>query len=89
MLAQHFTLVLADLRGYGDSAKPAGDAEHLRYSKRTMAADMLAVMAHFVAAMHEHTDVPVVDIAKGIEIKALEAVNTTQSNEPDPLHRPA
>lgn len=47
VLAQHFTLVLADLRGYGDSAKPAGDAEHLLYSKRTMAADMLAVMAHY------------------------------------------
>lgn len=45
-LAQHFTLVLADLRGYGDSAKPAGDAEHALYSKRTMAADMLAVMQH-------------------------------------------
>lgn len=46
VLAQHFTLVLADLRGYGDSAKPAGDAEHALYSKRTMAADMLAVMQH-------------------------------------------
>lgn len=45
-LAQHFTLVLADLRGYGDSAKPEGDAEHLLYSKRTMAADMRAVMQH-------------------------------------------
>jgi haloacetate dehalogenase len=45
-LAQHFTLVLADLRGYGDSAKPAGDAEHHNYSKRTMAADMHAVMRH-------------------------------------------
>lgn len=45
-LAQHFTLVLADLRGYGDSAKPAGDAEHHNYSKRTMAADMHAVMQH-------------------------------------------
>lgn len=45
-LAQHFTLVLADLRGYGDSAKPAGDAEHALYSKRTMAAEMLAVMQH-------------------------------------------
>ncbi|MCT6719364.1 alpha/beta fold hydrolase [Acidovorax sp. K2F] len=45
-LAQHFTLVLADLRGYGDSAKPEGDAEHALYSKRTMAADMLAVMQH-------------------------------------------
>ena len=46
VLAQHFTLVLADLRGCGDSAKPAGDAAHLFYSKRTMAAEMLAVMQH-------------------------------------------
>ncbi|MDP3226498.1 MAG: alpha/beta hydrolase [Acidovorax sp.] len=45
-LAQRFTLVLADLRGYGDSAKPAGSADHAQYSKRTMAADMLAVMQH-------------------------------------------
>ncbi|NMM75525.1 alpha/beta hydrolase [Rhodococcus sp. SRB_17] len=45
-LARHFTLVLADLRGYGDSAKPDGDADHANYSKRTMAADMRAVMQH-------------------------------------------
>ncbi len=45
-LARHFTLVLADLRGYGDSSKPEGEAEHANYSKRTMAADMLAVMRH-------------------------------------------
>jgi haloacetate dehalogenase len=44
LLAPHFTLVLADLRGYGDSAKPEGDADHVRYSKRVMAADMLAAM---------------------------------------------
>jgi haloacetate dehalogenase len=43
-LAQHFTLVLADLRGYGDSSKPAGDADHANYSKRVMARDMLRVM---------------------------------------------
>jgi len=43
-LARHFTLVLADLRGYGDSSKPPGEADHANYSKRTMAADMLAVM---------------------------------------------
>ena len=43
-LAEHFTLVLADLRGYGDSAKPMGDADHANYSKRVMARDMLRVM---------------------------------------------
>lgn len=43
-LARHFTLVLADLRGYGDSAKPEADADHAGYSKRVMAADMLAAM---------------------------------------------
>ena len=43
-LAEHFTLVICDLRGYGDSSKPQGEPDHANYSKRTMAADMLAVM---------------------------------------------
>lgn len=43
-LARHFRVVLCDLRGYGDSSKPAGDAEHANYSRRTMAADVLQVM---------------------------------------------
>ncbi len=43
-LAQRFTLVLADLRGYGGSSKPPGDADHGNYSKRTMARDMLRLM---------------------------------------------
>lgn len=43
-LAKHFTLVLADLRGYGDSSKPTGTADHGNYSKRVMAHDMLQVM---------------------------------------------
>lgn len=38
-LAQHFTLVMPDLRGYGDSDKPPGDADHANYGKRTMALD--------------------------------------------------
>jgi haloacetate dehalogenase len=43
-LRERFTVVACDLRGYGDSSKPAGDANHANYSKRTMAADMLKVM---------------------------------------------
>jgi haloacetate dehalogenase len=44
-LAERFTVVAADLRGYGDSSKPTGAADHSSYSKRTMAADMVAAMA--------------------------------------------
>jgi haloacetate dehalogenase len=43
-LAQHFTVVACDLRGYGDSSKPAGDKDHANYSKRAMALDALGVM---------------------------------------------
>src|SRR5260370_14864687 len=46
-LAEHFTVIATDLRGYGASAKPASDAAHLPYSKRAMAADQVAVMRHF------------------------------------------
>lgn len=44
-LARHFTLVIPDLRGYGDSLGPATDAEHMPYAKRTMANDCVAVMS--------------------------------------------
>lgn len=53
-LAERFTLVLADLRGYGDSSKPPGDADHANYSKRVMARDMLRVMQ---SLGHERFDV--------------------------------
>jgi len=43
-LAAHFTLVMPDLRGYGDSSKPRGEADHHNYSKRVMAQDMVALM---------------------------------------------
>jgi len=46
-LAQNHHVVIADLRGYGDSEKPPTDADHAAYSKRAMAADMIAVMQAF------------------------------------------
>ena len=43
-LAQSFTVVAADLRGYGDSDKPAAADGAPNYSKRVMAADQVALM---------------------------------------------
>ncbi len=45
-LAKTFTVVLMDLRGYGDSVRAPADAEHHAYSKRAMALDAMAVMRH-------------------------------------------
>ncbi len=44
-LAQHFTVIAPDLRGYGDSSKPPSDENHAPYSKRRMSADQVEVMA--------------------------------------------
>ena len=44
LLADRFALVLPDLRGYGDSDKPPGDAAHATYSKRALATDNVALM---------------------------------------------
>lgn len=57
-LARHFTVVLTDLRGYGDSGKPDGGADHMGYSKRLMALDQVEVMRHlgfsrFQVAAHD------------------------------------
>ncbi|BCF95606.1 hydrolase [Paraburkholderia sp. PGU19] len=46
-LAEHFTVIATDLRGYGASAKPPSDPTHAPYSKRAMAADQVDVMRHF------------------------------------------
>ena len=44
-LAERFTVVCPDLRGYGDSGRPSSDAAHRPYSKRVMAEDQREAMA--------------------------------------------
>jgi haloacetate dehalogenase len=44
-LGHRYTVVCADLRGYGDSSKPASDPVHAPYSKRAMAQDMVELMS--------------------------------------------
>jgi haloacetate dehalogenase len=43
-LAERFTVVACDLRGYGDSSKPSSGDNHVVYSKRVMAGDQLSAM---------------------------------------------
>lgn len=43
-LASEYKIVLTDLRGYGESSKPVGLADHSNYSKRVMAEDQIKVM---------------------------------------------
>ncbi|MEP7182817.1 MAG: alpha/beta hydrolase [Betaproteobacteria bacterium] len=57
-LAESFTVVCPDLRGYGDSSKPDGGGRHVNYSKRAMAQDMVELMrtlgfARFRLAGHD------------------------------------
>ena len=46
-LAKDYTVVCADLRGYGDSGKPRGLPDHSNYTYRRMGQDQVDVMKHF------------------------------------------
>src|SRR4051794_27603559 len=47
VLARNFTVICADLRGYGRSGCPASATDHAPYAKRSMARDMVTVMERF------------------------------------------
>jgi haloacetate dehalogenase len=58
LLAEKFTVICADLPGYGESGCPASAPDHAPYSKRSMAADMIVVMerlgfSRFAVAGHD------------------------------------
>lgn len=58
LLASEFTVVAADLPGYGDSFRPEPTGDHSAHSKRAMAADLVAAMAalgfeRFAVAGHD------------------------------------
>ena len=46
-LAREFSVYCPDLRGYGESFKPAASAEHAASAKREMARDMVELMQHY------------------------------------------
>ena len=46
-LAEQFSVVVPDLRGYGDSGRPPGGERHENYSIRAMAQDQVDVMRHY------------------------------------------
>jgi haloacetate dehalogenase len=66
-LAADHQVICPDLRGYGDSDKPADDADHTGYSKRTMAADIVALARHLG---HDHFAVAGHDRGAGVAFRA-------------------
>jgi haloacetate dehalogenase len=58
LLAEHFTVVVTDLSGYGDSLRPAPTSDHVPHSKRALALDQVQAMAslgheRFAVAGHD------------------------------------
>ena len=69
-LAEHFTVIAADLRGYGDSDKPQGADDHANYSKRRMALDQVELMR-----AHGFTSFAVVGHDRGGRVAARMAID--------------
>jgi haloacetate dehalogenase len=46
LLAEKFTVIATDLRGYGDSSKPQGEKNHENYAKKIVAQDQVEIMSY-------------------------------------------
>lgn len=69
-LARHFTVIAADLRGYGDSGKPQGADDHSNYSKRRMALDQVELMRR-----HGHASFALIGHDRGGRVAARMAID--------------
>ncbi|MEM8974408.1 MAG: alpha/beta hydrolase, partial [Pseudomonadota bacterium] len=74
LLAQDFTIVAMDMRGYGKSSAPASDDSHTQYSKRTMARDAVAVMKQL-----GHTQFHVMGHDRGARVAYRLALDTPEA----------
>jgi len=85
-LMRNFTVIVPDLRGYGQSRGPGPDPEHRNYSKRAMAADMAELMTalgrcvdQVIQALARHAHAP------GAHVGATERAADRPAVHPD-LH---
>jgi haloacetate dehalogenase len=87
-LAEDFTVVAADLRGYGESSKPETTPDHEPYSKRAMARDQVEVMRtlgveRFSVAGHDRSG----RCAYRLEVRAVDRPAATSSAQPRQVSR--
>ena len=85
LLVDAFTLVIPDLRGYGASRGPAPDPQHINYSKREMAKDMVNVMSEV-----GHDRFGVVSHDRGARVGVPACTRLSRTGEPlcESGHRP-
>jgi haloacetate dehalogenase len=90
ILAERFTVVCPDLRGYGESSKPASTPDHSPYSKRAMAGDCVALMRalghrQFCVAGHDRG----LYVAQRLAMDHPETVRRVCLMDGRPVRRPA